>query len=108
MKETKTIREVMDEMKGASPTNPQLVRDWRQMLPAGSRWCPGDPGNPNCKTCEGTGYLRIESLPVTHKYYGQLVFCECVDVEKLRQKRAAALEDYDASALLMKPAGRRY
>ena len=93
MKQTKTISEVMDEMKGASPANPEFVRDWRDMLPPGSRWHPGDPGHPNCKVCEGTGYLRIEDLPVTHKYFGQLIFCECVDVEKLRQRKQAALDE---------------
>jgi hypothetical protein len=74
----KSISEVMDEMKGARRNSPQLVRDWREMIPDGSRWHPGDPGDPKCTTCEGTGYLRIEGLPVTHSYFGKLVLCDCV------------------------------
>jgi hypothetical protein len=54
-----------------------LVHDWRDMIPPGSRWQPGDPGNPACKICGGTGYVRLE-LPVGHPKFGKIFLCDCV------------------------------
>jgi len=72
----KTISEVIAEMKRYR-NSPQLVRDWREMIPKGSRWYPNDPGDPACKECEGTGYLRIDGLPIGHPYFGKIVLCDC-------------------------------
>jgi hypothetical protein len=93
---TKKISEVLEEMKNARRNSPQLVRDWREMIPEGSRWNPGDPGKPGCKICEGTGYLRIEGLPVTHSYFGKLVLCDCANpvAPKLREAFGAVPEEY--------------
>ncbi len=56
---------------------PEVVRDWKSMIPPGSRWHPGDPVDPACPKCQGIGYVRLEGLPVNHKYFGKLIFCEC-------------------------------
>ena len=96
----KTIREVMDEMRVASRHGTQLVRDWREMIPWDSRWSPGDPGNPNCKQCAGTGYLRIADLPIGHPLFGKLVLCECAGIQ-VRTKQLTKDDDY------LLPAGRR-
>lgn len=69
------VNQVIAEMKEARLA-PRLVRDWRAMIPEGSRWNPGDPGRPTCRICEGTGYVRLD-LPVGHKYFGKLFACEC-------------------------------
>lgn len=73
----KTLREFTEQMQ--KPKSVQLVRDWREMIPEGSRWMPGDPGNPACRICEGIGYLRVD-LPVGHPDFGQLLLCDCVKV----------------------------
>lgn len=77
MSDIKTISDVMAELKHTHTNNSKLVRDWRAMLPPGSRWFPSCPGNPACKACEGIGYLRIEGLRVGHPYFGKLVLCDC-------------------------------
>lgn len=89
----KTISEVLEEMKSARRNSPQLVRDWRSMIPEGSRWNPGDPGNPNCKVCEGTGYLRIEGLPISHPLFGKLVFCDCT-AGRVQPRQITKDDDY--------------
>lgn len=71
----KRISEFLSGMQ--QPRTAKLVRDWKSMLPAGSRWHPGDPGNPACKTCEGIGYLRVD-LPIGHPDFGKLLLCDCV------------------------------
>jgi len=77
MSNVKSFNEVAAEMS-AGRKNPGIVRDWRELIPSNSRWFPGCPGQPECKTCEGTGYLRIGNLPVGHPYFGQIVLCDCV------------------------------
>ena len=77
MSDAKRFSEVILELHG-SQKNPAIVRDWRDMIPSGSRWFPGCPGRPDCKTCEGTGYLRLEPLPIGHPYFGKIVLCDCV------------------------------
>lgn len=76
MSDTKTLSEVLAEMKQAR-NSPKMVRDWRALLPAGSKWHPGDPGNPACKECDGTGYLRLDGLSVGHPYFGKIILCDC-------------------------------
>jgi hypothetical protein len=79
MSDIKTISDVMAELKNNRRNDPKLVRDWKEMLPEGSRWFPNCPGNPACKVCDGIGYLRIEGLPVGHPYFGKLVLCDCTE-----------------------------
>lgn len=90
MRPIKTITEVMAEMHNIRHSSTMVVRDWRTMIPGGSRWNPGDPGDPKCKSCEGIGYLRIEGLPIGHPYFGKLVLCECARVAETK-----LLEQYD-------------
>lgn len=73
----KRISEFIAEMQ--QPKTVKLVRNWKDMIPQGSRWNPGDPGNPACKVCQGVGYLRVD-LPVGHPDFGKLLLCECVKV----------------------------
>lgn len=80
----KTALEVIAKMK-AERSSPRLVRDWRKSLPAGSRWTPGDPGNPACKLCKGTGYVRFD-LPVIHADFGRIYLCECAANKGLELK----------------------
>jgi hypothetical protein len=53
------------------------VKDWRDQLPAGSLWEPGSHGDPACKTCMGTGWVRADVYP-GHPLFGKLQPCECV------------------------------
>jgi hypothetical protein len=102
MRETRitTMKDVLAEM--ATPNGaPEMVRDWRSMVPEGSRWHPNDPGNPACKICEGTGYLRLD-LPVGHKHFGELIFCECA-AEKVRQWEARKMADSSVDQLRALP-----
>jgi hypothetical protein len=96
-----TIKDVLAEMADKRG-NPQLVRNWKDLLPPGSNWHPGDPGDPACKECNGTGYLRLEGLPVGHKYFGKIIFCECA-AEKVRQWEARHMQDSDADRLRSMP-----
>jgi hypothetical protein len=51
--------------------------------PPGSRWQKGDPGDPACEICEGTGYVRFD-LPVGHEFFGRIFLCECVEKRRAR------------------------
>lgn len=87
----KTVADVLAEM--VTPTaSPQLVKDWKSMIPEWSEWHPGDPGDPNCKECKGTGYIRLEGLPIGHKYFGKLLFCKCA-AQKVRQWEARQMQE---------------
>lgn len=97
----KTIRDVMAEMETPSAA-PQLVRDWKSMIPPWSRWHPGDPGDPACKECEGTGYLRLSGLPVGHKYFGKIIFCHCAE-DKVRKWEARKAAESNADQLRALP-----
>lgn len=77
MSDMKRFSEVILELRGNTKGS-KLVKDWREMIPAGSRWFPGCPGQPDCKICEGTGYLRLEPLPISHPYFGKIILCDCV------------------------------
>lgn len=68
------IGEAISNMKASRSGT--TVKNWRDMLPPGSRWNPGDPGNPACQVCEGTGYLRMD-LPINHPYFGRVFLCDC-------------------------------
>jgi hypothetical protein len=69
------ISEVLAQVRANSPKR-EYVTDWKSMIPAGSRWFPGCPGDPACKVCEGTGYLRME-VPVGHVFFGRVFLCDC-------------------------------
>jgi len=75
---TRTITEVINEMNTTAHGR-LLVRDWRDQIPRGSRWNPGDPGNPACTVCDGTGWLRLDGLSISNPNFGRLFFCECVN-----------------------------
>lgn len=98
MSEIRTISEVMQELK-EHRNAPQIVKDWREMLPEGSRWFPGCPGKPDCRVCEGTGYLRIEGLRVGHPLFGKLVLCDCTAGRVATTKA----KEYDANNLRPMP-----
>lgn len=72
----KTASELISEMK-MNRAGTKLVSDWRKLIPYGSRWNPKDPGDPACKECQGTGYLRIEGLSVGHPAFGKIFLCDC-------------------------------
>ena len=63
----------------------KLVHNWRELIPADSHWEPGMPGDPGCKTCGGTGYIRIEGLSISHPYFGKVYLCECVKPDALKR-----------------------
>lgn len=75
MSDIKNISDVMEELKRGS-ANPQLVQNWKALVPAGSKWFPGCIGLADCTVCKGTGFLRLD-LPVGHKYFGKLMLCDC-------------------------------
>lgn len=73
----KAARDVINAYKNRTRTaGGEVVKDWRDLLPAGSKWQPGDPGNPACKTCEGRGFVRLE-LPLGHPDFGRIFLCDC-------------------------------
>jgi hypothetical protein len=73
-----SINAALEEMKQQPRRQKEYVKDWRNMIPKGSRWFPGCPGNPSCKDCDGMGYVRLD-VPVSHKYFGKIFLCTCVD-----------------------------
>ena len=77
MTKLRLINEVLAELR-QEHFNPKDDEEWRKALPPGSRWQPGYPGDPACKICEGTGFLRLD-LPVGHRYFGQVFLCECTE-----------------------------
>jgi hypothetical protein len=85
MSQIKTIKQLMHEMK-AYKSRPQMVGNWRDYIPKGSRWQPGDPGDPKCMICEGTGYLRVD-LPLSHPDFGRLFLCECAKTKVAEAER---------------------
>jgi hypothetical protein len=97
-----SIKDVLAEMSTPSGS-PEFVRDWKSLIPSWSRWHPGDPGDPNCQKCEGTGYIRLEGLPVSHKHFGEIVFCECA-AEKVRQWEAKKAQESSVDQLRSLPA----
>jgi hypothetical protein len=86
----KTIRQVMEENKSFKSKS-QVIGNWKDFIPAGSRWHPGDPGNPACKICEGTGYLRLD-LSLSHPDFGKLVLCECASAMPAQRSTMSRLE----------------
>jgi len=79
-----SVTDVLRKMR--TPESGGLAHDWKQTLPKGSRWQPGDPGNPSCKICGGTGYVRLD-LPIGHPEFGKIHWCDCVTPEKIAKLR---------------------
>lgn len=76
-----TVKDIIAQIR-TRKGGTELVRDWKSMIPADSKWQPNDPGNPACKLgCEGTGYVRLD-LPLGHPKFGHVFLCECVDQVK--------------------------
>jgi DNA replication protein DnaC len=89
-----TISSVLTRLK--QPQQKQrLVENWAEHVPSGSRWRPGDVGDPHCATCKGLGYVRLD-LPVGHPDFGRLFACDCA-AQRLEAAQAARLSA--ASAL---------
>ena len=105
MKDTlvKSIKDVMAEMATQQTASPQLVADWKSMIPPDSNWHPNDPGDPFCKKCDGSGYIRLAGLPVGHPYFGKILFCECAE-QKVRQWEARKAQESDVDQLRSMPA----
>ena len=97
----RTIKDVMAEM-ATRQAAPQLVKDWKSMIPPGSNWHPNDPGDPFCQKCDGSGYIRLDGLPVGHPYFGKILFCECAE-QKVRQWEAKQMADSSADQLRSLP-----
>lgn len=74
----KKISEVVDELTATKSAKIRFVENWREMIPPGSRWRPGDKGDPTCQSCKGIGYVRMD-FPVGHPDFGKLFECECVN-----------------------------
>lgn len=72
----KTANEVVAEMKRRA-ASPQIERDWKQHISKTSKWYQGSKADPECKICEGMGYVRFD-LPVGHYDFGKIFECECV------------------------------
>ena len=53
------------------------IPDWEAQLPEGSLWSPGSLAQPNCKICNGLGWVKY-SRPIGHPEFGKLFFCPCV------------------------------
>ena len=90
-----TLAEALSKIKGRRPTD-NLVPNWRDYVPEGSRWVPGDIGDPACPSCRGVGYVRLD-VPVGTEFFGKLLACDC-SAAKLAAVRMTALQK--ASALL--------
>lgn len=79
-----SISEVLLEQNKGSKG--YYVHNWKELLPEGSQWFPGCPGDPACKQCGGTGYLRM-SLPLGHPHFGEIFLCSCVNQQSINQSR---------------------
>lgn len=95
-----SISSVMSRLKQPQEKR-RLVADWAEHIPTGSRWMPGDLGEPSCLSCKGLGYLRLE-LPTGHPDFGKLFACDCaaqrLEAARVNQlSRASALEPEDLS-----------
>lgn len=93
-----TLSEALATMRAQVPSK-RLVPNWSEYVAPGSRWRPGDVGDPDCPDCKGIGYMRLD-VPVGHEFFGKLLICECSQdrinaarTEKLQ--RASALEPED-------------
>lgn len=87
-----SILEVLADIKAHQRSGIPLVKDWRKDIPSWSKWFPGSKGDPNCRECEGMGYVRLD-LPLGHKYFGKVFTCECV--ARMMQTPAGRWQDND-------------
>jgi DNA replication protein DnaC len=92
-----TIRNVVLQLKSAAVSS--VAEDWQSALPAGSKWRPGDLGDPACPECHGVGYMRLD-MPIGHPVFGKLFICECAEIGlqaamTARLQQASKLSDQD-------------
>ena len=80
-----------------SNENRKYVSNWQETLPPGSLWSPGSKGDPACKTCRGTGWVRADVYP-GHPQFGKLMFCDCVQEAMHRNLAFENSSDYHPSA----------
>lgn len=73
------ISDVLQGMQARGTQKREYIPDWRKNIPPGSRWFPGCPGKPECKQCEGTGYVRLD-VPVGNENFGKIFLCDCAKV----------------------------
>lgn len=73
---TQTLSEALADVPINAPRQ-RLVDNWKEMVPPGSMWRPGYPGDPNCSKCLGLGYIRMD-LPIHAPMFGRLIICDCV------------------------------
>jgi hypothetical protein len=98
---TESLRSAIAKLTSNAKQAPGLVPDWEQQLPAGSRWRPGDAGDPACPTCRGVGYVSA-GVPIGHPLFGKLFVCECAEsglfaAQQARLQEASALSIPDLS-----------
>ena len=77
------IGEVIERLKEQarkSHTKIRVVDDWKDRIPAGSKWFPGCLADPACQYCQGMGYVRLE-LPVWHPQFGKVHLCDCMPAD---------------------------
>jgi hypothetical protein len=70
----------------------QYVKNWQDELPKGSLWTPGSKGDPACRVCMGTGWVRYDVYP-GHPQFGKVAVCNCVANHDLHQRKV----DYENS-----------
>lgn len=80
---TMSITEVLAEQRKPGKS---YVHNWKELLPPGSNWFPGCPGDPSCHQCGGTGYLRMD-LPIGHPHMGEIFLCTCVNQQSINRSR---------------------
>lgn len=71
-----TLRDAVMQERDRVANKKTLTADWRNEIPAGSRWRPGDVGKPNCPTCQGIGYVSA-NVPTNHPLFGTALVCDC-------------------------------
>lgn len=94
-REPESIASALSRLKSDAKRRPALVPNWKDHLPEGTRWQPGDIGDPACPECKGVGYVRVEVEP-GHPMFGKLFVCDCAEA-RVRAARIATLQK--ASAL---------
>lgn len=99
MNAPQSIASVLAEMQVTKSAR-QIIPNWRETLPPGSRWRPGDLGDPACPDCKGVGYLRLE-LPIGHPLFGKIFECECAHGkgEAIRAEKMAKASQLSAGDL---------
>ena len=93
-----SISAVLAELTAQARRRP-VVASTDNYVPYGSRWVPGDVGDPECPECKGLGYLRLDLQP-GQPHFGELFVCDCAaarvaSVEARRLASASMLAPED-------------